>query len=186
MRYSKSMKQYLALLRGINVGGNTIIAMAELRQTLQDVGLQNVRTYIQTGNIFFESDKTDTVLLAKDIEAVIQARFNLQVPTVVFTKHDWQAIIAAAPKWWGTDQTMKHNIIVLLPAFDMKQVVEAVGELKPDIEAMQAGEGVLYQALSLQAFGRTTGGKLAGNPIYKRMTIRNYNTATKLLQLFAA
>lgn len=58
-----------------------------------------------------------------------------------------------------------------------------VGELKPDIETIEPGNGVLYQSMSLKMFGRTTTGKLVSNPIYKKITVRNYNTVTKLFSL---
>jgi uncharacterized protein (DUF1697 family) len=105
------------------------------------------------------------------------------VEVVVFSQSEWRQIIAAAPSSWGADKTWKHNLLVLLPPYNMAEAVTAVGALKPDIEAMRAGDGVLYQSMSQALFGRTTTGKLASNPLYKRLTIRNYNTATKLLAL---
>jgi uncharacterized protein (DUF1697 family) len=71
----------------------------------------------------------------------------------------------------------------MIGSHDMTDVVQAIGSLKPDIEAMAPGQGVLYQSMSRELFGRTTTGKLVSSPIYKQMTIRNYNTVTKLLTL---
>jgi uncharacterized protein (DUF1697 family) len=176
--------QYLALLRGINVGGKSLIAMADLRSTLTDAGLINVRTYIQSGNVLFESALNDQYALAGLVHDSIAKRFSLDVAVVVFSKYEWERVITSAPSWWGADSAWKHNILVMIPPFDMPAVVSAIGELKPDIEAMEAGTGVLYQSLSWDAFGRTTGGKIASKLIYKHMTIRNFNTATKLLTLF--
>jgi uncharacterized protein (DUF1697 family) len=102
---------------------------------------------------------------------------------VLFSKDEWVEIIAAAPLWWGQYKTRKHNILVLIPPYDIREVITSIGELKPDIEAMHPGDGVLYQSMSLELFGRTTTGKIASNPVYKKMTVRNYNTATKLLSL---
>lgn len=178
------MNSYLALLRGINVGGNSLIKMADLKDSLAKAGFKDARTYIQSGNVLFVSSETDTGKLAKQIENVIETTFKLDVAVVVFSKQEWQAIIKAAPAWWGKDADWKHNILVMVPPYDMKDVVTAYGQLKPDIETMAPGKGVMYQSLSWESFGKTTGGKLASNPIYKKMTIRNYNTATKLLRLF--
>lgn len=178
------MHTYLALLRGINVGGNSIVPMADLREALAQCGFLNVRTYIQSGNVFFESPSTDKIALAKQIEDCVLQTFGAKASTVVFSKSEWQTIIHSAPKWWGQRDDWKHNLLIVIPPYDMAAVVSAVGELKPDIEAMEAGDGVLYQSMSLQLFGRTTTGKLASNPIYKQLTVRNYNTATKLLTLF--
>lgn len=178
------MQTYLALLRGVNVGGKSIIKMAELRGALEQAGFSNVRTYIQSGNVFFDAETQDTTALAQKIEQVLAHDFTLPVGVAVFSKQMWQAVIDQAPKTWGADTAWKHNLLVLLPSTTVDVVIKAVGELKPDIEAMTVGPGVLYQSLSWEKFGRTTGGKLASNPIYKQITVRSYNTAVKLLGLF--
>ena len=177
------MKSYLALLRGINVGGNALIRMVDLKDAITEGGFNEVKTYIKSGNVIFKSDSDDIDNMAEKMEAVIETRFQLNVRVAIFSKDEWQKVIESAPTWWGKDKSWKHNLLILLRPYDMKDVVEAYGELKPTIENMKAGEGVLYQSLSFDKFGRTTGGKLASNPIYKKMTIRNYNTSTKLLSL---
>jgi len=158
--------------------------MAELRTALEKAGFKNVRTYIQSGNVFFDAVPQDPLILAKKVEQVLEHDFKLPVGVAVFSRSMWQAVIAHAPKSWGADSNWKHNLIILLQPCTTAEVIEAVGALKPDIETMAPGEGVLYQSLLWEKFGRTTGGKLASNSIYKRMTIRSYSTATKLLDLF--
>lgn len=158
--------------------------MAELQTALQDSGLEDVVTYIQSGNVLFSSTQTDTVELAKQIHDVTHKKFGLDVGVVVLSKEEWSSIIRNAPAWWGSNPEWKHNLLILLKPFDMHKTVQAIGELKPDIETMEPGEGVLYQSMSLKLFGRTTTGKISSSPVYKQMTIRNYNTATKLLTLF--
>ena len=174
----------MALLRGINVGGKGIVAMAELRDALQKCGLENVHTYIQSGNVFFSSPETDKLKLAQLVEDCVLTNFNVPAKAVVFTKDEWQQIIAAAPKWWGKNSEWKHNLLAVIPPYDMSKIIEAVGALKPDIEAIEPDKGVLYQSMSLKLFGRTTTGRLASSSAYKQLTIRNYNTASKLLELF--
>ena len=174
---------YLALLRGVNVGGNGIISMPTLRQALTNKGFENVRTYIQSGNILFSSTNIDREQLTRAIQKCIKSTFNLDVAVVLFTKDEWRQIITDAPAWWGDDTDWKHNLLILLPPTTVTETIDAIGTLKPDIEAIQPGKGVVYQSMSFKLFGRTTTGNLASNPIYKRMTIRNYNTSTKLLTL---
>lgn len=175
---------YLALLRGINVGGNNKIPMATLRVCLEKVGLKNVRTYIQSGNIFFESNESDNVKLEQFVSKAIEDTFEMVISVVVFKQKEWESIIGTAPHWWGKDSLWKHNILVMVRPYSMSDVVEAYGKLKPEIERMKPGNGVLYQSIMFVRFGQTTGGKLASNPIYKQMTVRNFNTATKLAQMF--
>ena len=175
--------RYLAFLRGINVGGKAKLPMTELRTAMEDDGFLNVRTYIQSGNVFFDSEKSKSELIVS-LENCIKKNFGLNVPVSVFTEKEWRKIIDNAPAWWGEDDEWKHNILILLEPYDMDDIVMAIGTLKPDIENMLPGKGVLYQSMSRKLFGRTTTGKLASSPAYKRMTIRNYNTATKLLGMF--
>ncbi len=174
---------YLALLRGINVGGKAMIKMADLKACFEAAGYSNVRTYIQSGNVIFETTETDKAQLKFDVEKAIQRSFKLPVQVAIFVANEWRAIVKAAPKTWGQDKSWKHNLLIMLEPVPMQNVTAAVGDLKPDIEAMTAGDGVLYQSMSLKLFGRTTTGKLASNPVYKKMTIRNYNTTLKLLEL---
>ncbi len=179
------MTNYVAFLRGVNVGGKSLLKMADLTLALSEAGFAEVKTYIQSGNIIFTAEESNTNQLAEKIKLTIQNRFGLSVEVVVISKARWQAVIDSAPKWWGKDKAQKHNILILIPPFNMGEVINAIGDLKPEIEVVKAGEGVVYQSLSLEMFGRATSGKLASKPVYKRMTIRNYNTATKLLSLLA-
>jgi uncharacterized protein (DUF1697 family) len=175
--------KYLALLRGVNVGGKSKIKMADLQTTLTQAGFDNVVTYIQSGNIIFSSQVADRAEISKRIRSTILEGFNLDVDVVVLSHAQWSEIITNAPKWWGVDGDWKHNLLVLIPPYDMAQTMAAIGVLKPDIESAVAGDGVIYQSMSIKLFGRTTTGKLSSSPIYKKMTVRNYNTATKLLRL---
>lgn len=175
--------KYIALLRGVNVGGNTKIKMAELKTALENTEFSNISTYIQSGNILFTSENTDIPQIEKIIHDVILKVFNLDIAVVVKSSLEWQQVINNAPNWWGESTEFKHNLIVLLHPEDTQTTMNAIGALKPDIEFAEAGEGVIYQSISIQYFGRTTSGKLASNPVYKQLTIRNYNTANKLLHL---
>lgn len=174
---------YVALLRGINVGGNNLIKMPELKACFEALGFSDVKTYIQSGNVIFSSDGKDIDNLITIIEKGIDQSFKVPVKVVVRSHADMKKIIAAAPKDWGVDDTWKHNLIFVKSPMQAKKALIETGELKPDIETAVAGDGVIYQSSSWQFAGRTTYGKLPGKPIYQHMTIRNYNTSTKLLKL---
>jgi uncharacterized protein (DUF1697 family) len=174
---------YLALLRGVNVGGKGLIRMSELKACLEKAGFAEVRTYIQSGNVLFVAAKAETGRLAQKMEAAIEKKFAMKVGVVVFAEIEWREIVERAPKSWGENKDWKHNVLALLPGTNAAAVMEAAGALKPEIEAMTAGRGVLYQSLSVDSFGRTSSSKLAGHPIYRRITVRNINTARKLAEL---
>jgi uncharacterized protein (DUF1697 family) len=177
------MTRYLAFLRGVNVGGKGLIKMAELRDALAAAGLADVRTYIQSGNVIFESGVNDRRKLVRKIKSTIEKDLGLPVDAALFTADQWQRAIEAAPSWWGADETWKHNLLILIEPYDIEEVLADIGELKPGIEKIEPGKDVIYQSLSLEKFGRTSSGKLASKPSYQRMTVRNRNTARKLLSL---
>lgn len=177
---------YLALLRGVNVGGKGLLRMSELKACLEKAGFAEVRTYIQSGNVLFVAAKTETSRLAQKMEAAIEKKFAMKVGIVVFAESEWREIVERAPKSWGENKDWKHNLLALLPGTNPTDVMKAVGALKPEIEAMTSGRGVLYQSLSIDSLGRTNSGKLAGHPIYRRITVRNHNTARKLAELLAS
>lgn len=91
------METYISLLRGINVGGHRKIKMAELRQMYQDIGFKNVRSYIQSGNLIFQSILIDSAQLEKDIEEAISDNFGYEVPVIVRKKHDWERLFEENP-----------------------------------------------------------------------------------------
>jgi uncharacterized protein (DUF1697 family) len=174
---------YLALLRGVNVGGKGMLRMSELQECLKKAGFAEVRTYIQSGNVLFASPKTATSRLARKIEAAIEKEFAMKVGVAVFAEREWQEIVRRAPKSWGKNKDWKHNLLALLPGTKTAEVIEATGALKPEIESVTAGRGVIYQSLSIASFGKTVSGKLPAHPIYRQVTVRNINTARKLAEL---
>jgi uncharacterized protein (DUF1697 family) len=182
-RYRVLEMNYVALLRGINVGGNAMIRMSELKTCLEKTGFAEVRTFIQSGNVLFSAPKTATPRLARKIEAAVEKTFRMKVGVVVFAADEWQEVVRGAPKWWGQNKDWKHNLLALLPGTKTGDVIEAMGPLKPEIERAAAGPGVVYQSLSIAAFARTNGARIPGHSIYRRITVRNYNTTRKLGEL---
>lgn len=181
---NNELMKYVALLRGINVGGKNPIKMASLRACLEASGLKNVQTYINSGNVIFES-RLGIEKLTERIEQAIKKTTNLVIPCVVISKDMLERIIVNSPTDWLDRDGWKYNYIFLKPPYDMDEVLEGIGKLKPDIEYITPGEGVLYQCMSMQLYGRTTTGKLASKPIYQQMTIRSHNTLTKLIEKLA-
>jgi len=91
------MQSYICLLRGINVGGNRIIKMADLRELLKEEGFEQVKTYIQSGNIVFQSPVADPNALADRVAGAIQRQFGFDVPTVVISPDSLEAVVRQNP-----------------------------------------------------------------------------------------
>lgn len=177
--------QYIALLRGINVGGKNMIKMFDIKASLEKEGLYNIRTYIQSGNILFESNEKDTLIIAKKMEAHILLEYGHTVPVVVLNAPAMRKIVRDAPKGWGEGKEWKYNTLFLIPPYDRDEIIKSIGSLKPDIETLVPGDGVLYQSMSIKLFGKTTTGRLASMPVYQKVTIRNWNTTKKLVELLS-
>ncbi len=175
--------KYICLLRGINVGGKNPVAMPKLRDCFTDAGYTNVSTYINSGNVIFESAERSIPKLIAAIEKAIAEQFQLKLRVTVVSAKQLAKNIAGAPKDWGNDTTRKHNLLFVRPPKTAEDVLKAIGETKPDLETVSTGQGVVYWSASLAAFGRTASSKFASKPIYQDVTVRNYNTSVKLLEL---
>jgi uncharacterized protein (DUF1697 family) len=175
--------KYVALLRGINVGGKNKVPMTDLKACLEVAGLNNVQTYIQSGNVIFESSTEDETKLTEQIEQAIEKAFGFPVLVALFSQSEFEYIAAHTPQYWLKNPEWKYNYLFLKKPTTGEQAIEALGDQKSEIELAVAGKGVVYQAMSIKLFGRTTASKMIGTPIYKQMTIRNDNTVQKLLEL---
>ena len=180
----KQDNRYLALLRGINVGGKNIIAKDDLKQCFENIGLESVRTYIQSGNVLFRSKETDDRKLTSWIEAALSKQFHYQAHVVVFSRNQFESDVQSAPKNWGIDETKKHNALFLLRDLRPIDVMEQLPSPVKKHETVGMAKSTLFWSTSKDYKGKTTLMKLARMPVYKQMTVRNHNTTMKLLALF--
>ena len=181
---AKTSSRYLALLRGINVGGKNIIAKDDLRRSFEDLGCTNVRTYIQSGNILFRSDETSVKALTAEFEAELSNRFSYEAQVVVFPHRKYKLSVAAAPDGWGTDEQQKHNALFTLSGTTPQKVLAQLPPPKTEIETVTTGPGVIFWSISKRYQTKSTLMKLPRERVYQQMTIRNHNTVFKLLELF--
>src|SRR4051794_16191436 len=134
--------KYLALLRGINVGGKTLIKMADLKACIEELGLDEVSTYIASGNVLFESAEKDAEKLETTIERAIETRFELPVKVVVLSRSAYARIVKAVPEAWNGDKGLRANVAFVRRGTDAKRIVR---ELSPDpaIEEVTAVNGAI-------------------------------------------
>lgn len=176
--------RYLALLRGINVGGKTLIKMADLRTCLEELGLGEVSTYIASGNVLFESPSKDAAALEAQIESAIEQRFELPVKVVVLNRTAYGRIVKAIPEAWAGDKRLRANVAFVRRGTKATQIV---GELAPDpaIEEVVAVNGAILWATRRDAVNRSVMRKLIGGAAYKELTVRSLNTTLKLRDLLS-
>jgi uncharacterized protein (DUF1697 family) len=177
--------RYVALLRGINVGGRTLVKMAELRTCVEGLGFDAVSTYIASGNVLFESDDGDPARHAETIEAAIDERFDLPVKVVVLDRNAYGRIVKAIPKPWIGDAALRGNVAFVRRGSDAREIVR---ELEPDpaVEEVKAVDGAVLWATRRDALNRSVMRKLIGGAAYKELTVRNLNTTLKLHELLSA
>jgi uncharacterized protein (DUF1697 family) len=177
------LTRYVALLRGINVGGKSLIKMDALRACLSELGeVESVSTYIASGNVLFSSAVRDAAALEASIEAAIEARFSLPVKVVVLDRAAYGRVLAAIPGAWIGDETVRANVAFVRRGTD---AAEAIRELSPDpaLEEILAVPGAILWATRRDALNRSATRKLIGGAAYKELTIRSLNTTLKLREL---
>jgi uncharacterized protein (DUF1697 family) len=174
--------RYVALLRGINVGGKTLIKMADLKNCVEGLGFDDVSTYIASGNVLFESGERDAAKLETKIERAVEQQFRLPVKVIVHSRAAYARIVKAIPKAWLGDASLRANVALVRRSIDAKRVVR---ELQPDpaIEEVIAINGAILWATKRAALNRSVMRKLIGGAAYKELTVRNLNTTLKLQEL---
>lgn len=174
--------RYVALLRGINVGGRNPVPMADLRAAFEEAGFEAVRTYIQSGNVLFESDRPPSEL-AGAIEALLEARYGVPLVVVVRSHRQLRAIVQQAPDGFGQEPDRYHSdVIVLRPPLTPAQAMGVV-QVRDGVDQAWSGTGVLYFARLSERRTQSKLSSIMGTPEYKQMTIRSWSTTTKLLAL---
>lgn len=178
------MKQYVVLLRGINVGGKNKVSMAALKECLTELGFEDVSTYIASGNVLLGSKKkADAVRSA--IEKSLPERFKLDselIKALVLSREQLQAVIDHKPKGFGEQPDRYHSDAIFLIDIDATEAIKVFSP-RDGVDAVWQGDGVIYsQRLSAQRT-KSRLSKIAGTPAYKSMTIRSWNTTTRLLEL---
>jgi len=174
---------YLALLRGINVGGNNIIKMANLKACFETMGFTNVATYIQSGNVIFTSEEVDQLKLEAQIEKVLSETFNYSSRVVVVSHQQLKEVVEKAPDEFGLHpETHKYDVVFLKKPVTAENALEEV-KARKEVDFVYAQNGVIYFSRLISNLSKSYLIKIISLPIYKFMTIRNWNTTSKLLLL---
>ncbi len=175
--------QYLALLRGINVGGNNIIKMADLKACFENMGFADVATYIQSGNVLFWSDEKDKTSLTNKIEQGLSEKFHYQSRLVVITHQQLKKVVEEAQPGFGKDADQyRYDVLFLKEPLTPAEAIKNVS-LKEGVDYAYPGDDVLYFSRLISKAAQSHLTKIIALPMYKNITIRNWNTTTKLLAL---
>jgi len=178
------LNTYVILLRGINVGGKNKMPMSDLKNCLADLGFSSVSTYIASGNVILKSDRRAEEVKVQ-IEGALPERFELddeRIKVLVLTRDQFQTVIEGKPEGFGEQPEKFHSDAIFLMGIDSAQAM-SVFEPREGVDKVWPGEGVIYsQRLSAQRT-KSRLSKIMGTPFYKSMTIRSWNTTTRLLEM---
>jgi uncharacterized protein (DUF1697 family) len=176
------MARYVALLRGINVGGNNLIRMPALKAAFESGGFEDVSTYIQSGNVLFGA-RDGAAALTTRIERLLESTFGLPLSVVVRSRSQMRTIVERAPRGFGSEpDAYRYDVIFLKEPLTARTAMRTV-PTRPGVDEAWAGTGVLYFSRLASRASQSRLSKVVSMPIYKSMTIRNWNTTTKLLRM---
>ncbi len=120
--------------------------------------------------------------LVEECEAAIEKQFGFHVICAVIAAKELHSALKNAPSWWNTNDD-KHNALFVIAPATAKQIMDEVGEAKPEYEKVAAVEPIIFWSAPLKTFGRSRYSKIVGTKSYQSITIRNANTTMKLLEL---
>lgn len=147
--------KYLGLLRGVNVGGKAIMKMTDLKEEIECAGFSNVRTYIQSGNVIFESDEKDTEKIVAKLENSVSKKFGINSRIIVKTYEQIKRIVSEVPNEWKKQNDLRCYIAFVREPVTVQDVLSAA-ELKEGIDSVKAGEGVVYMSTLLSGLSHLT------------------------------
>ncbi len=178
--------KYVALLRGINVGGNNKVDMKQLKACFEKAGMLSVSTYINSGNVLFEINLARPGLATKDlksrIEQAIEKEFGFAVPTLIVSQKIIDGLCAKIPKDWTNDTQQKTDVLFLWSEIDNRGIMKNIA-INPDLERVLYVPGALVWNIERKNVTKGSGIKLIKSDLYPKMTARNINTVRKIHKL---
>ena len=181
-RKEESPNVFVALLRGVNVGGNNMINMRSLKQSFENMGHTQVSTYINSGNIIFQTKQDDARKLERDIEKMLLKEYELDSKVVIRSLPEMAKLVKSLPQSWGDNSDWRYNVMFLRHTVDSKKILADL-PVKSDIEELVYRPGTLLWSVLASEASRSNMVKVATKKIYKDMTVRNLNTTRKLYEL---
>lgn len=174
--------KFIAMLRGINVSGQKLIKMADLRAALEKKGLKNVVTYIQSGNILFDTSEKDPLKIAETIENVIKKEFGFDVPCVVKTKEDFKFILDNNDflKAGKPEDRLYVTFLSNEPEMDKIKAIDSEQYLPEEFSIK--GSNLFF--FSPTGYGKAKmNNNFFENKLKVKATTRNWKTVNKLFEL---
>ena len=177
-----SLHLFVALLRGVNVGGNNMISMSALKKSFEALGFSDVTTYINSGNIIFNAKHADARKLEQQIERMMAKEYQLDSKVVVRSFSEMEKLVQSLPRNWDGNSSWRYNVIFLRHTIDSEEILAEL-PANDEIEEVVYRPGTVLWAAHVDRISRSKMVKLSSRKIYQDMTVRNLNTTKKLYEL---
>jgi uncharacterized protein (DUF1697 family) len=176
--------RHVALLRGINVGGNNVIRMADLRACFEAMGFTAVATYIQSGNVVFSSKRPASgSRLVSTIERTLGETFGAPLRIVLVSPTNLARIVSQAPPGFGMEpDRYRYDVLFVRAPVTPAEALAQIAT-KPGVDEVRTGDHVLYFRRLISRASQSRLSKIVQQPVYKDLTIRNWNTTIRLLAM---
>jgi uncharacterized protein (DUF1697 family) len=169
------MKKYVALLRGINVGKSKRVPMEKLREIFTSLEHINISTYINSGNVIFESTKNKNVI-HREIGIAFKKELGFEIPTLVKTAREMGEILKSIPPHWENDLKQRTDVAYLFSEIDSENILEKLPIDKKFVD-IRYTKGAIFWNVQRQNYNKSKLNRLIDHELYQLMTIRNVNTA---------
>ncbi len=168
---------YIAFLRGVNVG-------AAIKEALVALGLSDVRTYINSGNVIFSTRASDAQRLTARIEKALDQHTGMAIKVIVVDHKTLKRMVDSIPRNWVDDNTMRTYVLLLWKELDDRSILDRL-PIKPGVDELKYMPGAVVWRVDRDNVGRSQMNRIVGTPLYKKITIRSANTMRKLNELTA-
>jgi uncharacterized protein (DUF1697 family) len=173
---------YVALLRGINVGGKNKIQMKLLKETFIRQGMESVVTYINSGNVIFKDTKHTKEEITLLLQNAIFEEFQLDIKVLVRSINDFEQMMKIMPESWKNDESMRADVLFLWEEIDKNTLLDELKN-KPQIDTVIYVPGAILWAVDRCNVTKSGLQKLTGTKLIKYMTVRNVNTTRKIYDI---
>jgi uncharacterized protein (DUF1697 family) len=174
---------YLALLRGINVGGNNIIKMNELYKLFESMNYTDIKTYIQSGNVMFKDSKKEKLNIRKIIEKTLFEKMGNEIKTLILTFREIESIYNNKPDGFAEEKaTYKYDVIFLIDPLTTKEMKTELSA-RHGVDEIYEGKNIFYIKRSIKKLSSSYLTKMIRTPMWQNITVRNWNTTEKLYEL---
>ena len=168
----------------MNVGGKGIVSMAAIKQALIALGLSDVRTYINSGNVIFSTRASGAQQLTARIEKALEHHTGMAIKVLVMDHKTLKKMVDAIPRNWVDDKTMRTYVLLLWKELDNRTILDSL-PAKAGVDELKYTPGAVVWRVDRENVGKSHMNRIVGTPLYKKITVRSANTMRKLNDLTA-